>query len=285
MVSTAPSDPLYRPVNNFLIAKQFVDFTVVPDFLSLFHDSDVEAVSRRLWVLEVIRDGVKTMTDLNVVFKTMCLKMIMDFYSSVLSDRKVKERILGVLASIVSIPRAFEILTEGYGLMSWLHSVVRQTGKDDRNIIKEILELMNNAVYSMIVNSLARNIATKIKNVKNDIEIKVNKEVEQEILVIIYDLLRNIDNLEIDDVISYIKLYKLISKDNLKSLDKRQMLNLVNKIDVYVKDCENIKLLTKAVLTNESLLLNSKHLDISLQCPAKDILVKDLINVVKAYVL
>lgn len=136
MVCTAPFDPLYKPVNNFLIAKQFVDLTVVPDFLSLFHDSDVESSDRRLWILDIIKHGTKTMTDVSVIFKTMCLKMIMDFYSSVLSDRKTKEKILAAISAVVAIPRAFEILVEGYGLMSWLHFVVRQLHKDEKTLIK-----------------------------------------------------------------------------------------------------------------------------------------------------
>ncbi|GBP18012.1 Nucleolar pre-ribosomal-associated protein 1 [Eumeta japonica] len=143
-VATAPANPLYKPVNNFLIAKQFVDFTTIPDFLTLFHDSDVESADRRYWILDIIRDGTKTMSDVMVIFKTMCLKMIMDFYSSVMSDKKTKEKILDCLSSLVSIPRAAEILIQGYGFTPWMNSVIRNL-KNDVTLIKSVLVVVPKA--------------------------------------------------------------------------------------------------------------------------------------------
>ncbi|XP_047031890.1 nucleolar pre-ribosomal-associated protein 1 [Helicoverpa zea] len=282
MVSTAPFDPLYKPVNNFLIAKNFVDCSLVPDFLSLFHDSDVESIERRLWILDIIRDGTKTMTDIDVVYKTMCLKMIMDFYSSVLSDKKVKERILGVLSSIVAVPRAFEILVEGYGLLSWLHSVVRQT--NDRLLIKGIFGLINNMIYSMNIAAFSRNIAAKNGKVNDFIELRTNKDVEQEILVIHYDLLKHLNDLDVEDAADYVKICRLMSKRTIKSLSKKQMLSLVNKVGVYFKDSEVIRLLTKALLANDSLILKSKNMSLNFDCEHKTSLVNTLTEVVQTYV-
>ncbi|KAJ8712036.1 hypothetical protein PYW07_004878 [Mythimna separata] len=282
MVSTAPFDPLYKPVNNFLIAKNFVDCTLVPDFLSLFHDSDVEAIDRRLWILDIIRDGTKTMTDLDVVFKTMCLKMIMDFYASVLSDRKVKERILGVMSSIVAVPRAFEILIEGYGLLSWLHSVVRQTS--EKSTIRGVFGLIQNMIYSMNIAAFSRNIAAKNGKVNEFIELRTNKDVEQEILVIHYDLLKHLDDLEIEDAADYVKICRLMSKRTIKSLSKKQMLSLVNKVGSWLKDGEVIRLLSKALIANDSLVLKSRNMNASFDCEHKTSLVNALTEVVQTYV-
>lgn len=282
MVSTAPFDPLYKPVNNFLIAKNFVDCTLVPDFLSLFHDSDVESIDRRLWILDIIRDGTKTMTDIEVVFKTMCLKMIMDFYSSVLSDRKVKERILDVMSSIVSVPRAFEILIEGYGLLSWLHSVVRQT--NDKLLIKGVFRLIQNMIYSMNIAAFSRNITAKNGKVNEFIELRTNKDVEQEILVIHYDLLKHLDDLQIEDSVDYIKVCRLMSKRTIKSLSKKQMLSVVNKVGIWLKDNEVIRLLSKALLANDSLVLKSHNMAVSAESDCKTSLVNTLKEVVQIYV-
>lgn len=282
MVSTAPFDPLYKPVNNFLIAKQFVDFTLVPDFLSLFHDSDVESADRRLWILEIINDGTKTMTDINVVFKTMCLKMIMDFYSSILSDRKAKEKILLMLSSVVAIPRAFEILVEGHGLISWLHSVVRQT--NDKVLVKSIFGFLKNMIYSTKVGAFSRNIAAKHGKVNDFIELRTNKDVEQELLVIHYDLLKHIDDLELEDVADYVKVYRLVSKRAIKSLSKKQMLSVVNKIGGLLKDCEVIRLLTKALVSNDSIVLKSRNMNLVFDNECKNSLVNMLTEVVQMYV-
>lgn len=222
------------------------------------------------------------MTDIDVVFKTMCLKMIMDFYSSVLSDRKVKERILGVISSIVAVPRAFEILIEGYGLLSWLHSVVRQT--NDKLLIKGIFGLIRNMVYSMNIAAFSRNIAAKNGKVNEFIELRTNKDVEQEILVIHYDLLKHLDYLEIEDVVEYVKICGLMSKRTIKSLSKKQLLSLVNKVGFWLKDSEVIRLLSKALLANDSLVLKSHNMSVILDCEHKSSLVNTLTEVVQTYV-
>lgn len=262
MISTAPFDPLYKPVNNLFIAKQVVDLTVVPDFLSLFHDSDVESAERRSWILDIIRDGTKTMTDVNVVFKTMCLKMIMDFSSSVLTDRTMQEKILRALTSIVAIPRAFEILVGGYGLISWLHSIVRSTKSEPKTLIKPVCNLIENLLHSMIVNSFARNLNSVAKN-GEPIEfskVKVNKDVENEILIILYDLLQHLDSLESEDVTLYVKVYELFSKRAIKLLSRRQMLCLINKVAGSCKESEGVNILIKAIEMRNDCLLKSKNL-------------------------
>lgn len=262
MTSTAPSDPLYKPVNNFFIAKQIVDLTVIPDFLSLFHDCDVETAERRAWILDIIRDGTKTMTDVNVIFKTMCLKMIMDFSSSVLTDRKILQKILNALMSIVAIPRAFEILVEGYGLISWLHSIVRHMKPEDKALIKSVCGLIETLLQSMLVNSFAKNLNSVSKNGKpiEFAELKVNKDVENEILIILYDLLPHVDSLENEDITVYVKVYKLFSKRAIKVLSKKQMLSLINKIGISGKESEGVNILTKAIERNNDCMLKSKNL-------------------------
>ncbi|XP_050347479.1 nucleolar pre-ribosomal-associated protein 1 [Nymphalis io] len=284
LVVTSPSEPLYKPVNNFLIAKQFVDLTVVPDFLSLFHDSNVEAMERRNWILDVIRDGTKSMIDVNVVFKTMCLKMIMDFYNTVMADRKTKVKILAALNSIVSIPRAFEILVEGYGFMSWLHYVVRNIRKEDKTIVKEMFALIGNMIYSLGMNLFVKYCAKFGVNssVENIYDFKIKSDVEYEILSILYDMLPHTDLLEYDDVVSYIKLYNSITKRSIKFITKKQIANVVMKCSERCKSSENVKLINQAVVLNNDTLLGSKNLT-NLITPESN-LIRELLQLVHTYV-
>ncbi|KAI5634914.1 nucleolar pre-ribosomal-associated protein 1 domain-containing protein [Phthorimaea operculella] len=279
MVSTAPMDPLYKLVNNFFIAKEIVDLTVVPDFLSLFHDSDVEAVERRLWILDIIKNGTKTMTDVNVLFKTMCLKMIMDFCCTVLCDRKTQEKTISTISSIVSIPRACEILVEGYGLISWLDYFVRQLKKEDRANVKSVLRLLETMLRSMTIYAFAKNLSLVGNNGKpiEFMEFKVNKDVEHEIAIILYSLHAKIDSTEIEEMASYIRIYTLLSKRVVKLLTKKQLLNLTSRISEFYKENEGIKLLTKAVTENDASLLRSNNLQ------TEECLLNDLSAVVKTY--
>ncbi|XP_049875966.1 uncharacterized protein LOC126373753 [Pectinophora gossypiella] len=277
MVSTAPFDPLYKPVNNFFIAKQLVDLTVVPDFLSLFHDCDVECVERRAWIVNIIRHGTKTMTDVNVLFKTMCLKMLMDFNSSVLSDRKMQERIVGALSSIVTIPRACEILIEGYGLISWLQAFIKQLKSEDKATLRTVISLIENMLISLTINAFARNLNNSVKNNKavETAELKINSDIEHEILVLLYDLARHLDSFEVEDATKYFRVLTLLSKNVIKQLSKKQVSSLVNKVSVFKKESEGVKLLMKAVVKNDTSLLRSKSLD------SEDRLLLDLTDIVK----
>lgn len=284
LVVTSPSEPLYKPVNNFLIAKQFVDLTVVPDFLSLFHDSDVEAVDRRNWILDIIRDGTKTMLDINVVFKTMCLKMIMDFYNTVLCDKKTKVKILGALNSIVSVPRAFEILVEAYGFMSWLHYVVRNIKKEEKVIVKEMFVLISNMIHSLGINLFAKYCSkfNATSNIQSICDFKVKSDLEYEMLSILYELLPHTEFLEHDDILSYIKIYNLITKRTIKFMTKKQTLNIVTKCSERCKNNESVKLINKAVVLNNPIILNSKI--ITNKVILESNLIGELVNLVQTYV-
>ncbi|XP_041982479.1 nucleolar pre-ribosomal-associated protein 1 [Aricia agestis] len=258
MVSTSPSEPLYRPVNNFLIAKQTVDLTVVPDFLSLFHDSEVETVDRRNWTLEIIRDGTKTMSDVTVIFKTMCLKMIMGFYSSSLCDRRTKIQILRTLNSIITIPRAFEILVEGYSLLSWLHCVARELTKEDRSVVKEVLVLLKNMIDSVNIIGFVKH-CSKVEEAKVDslAQFKVKSDVEYEILTIICNMLPSVGSEE-EELVIYLKLLNLVTKRSIKFLNKNQMINIIAKC---VKDNDCMKMFKQSVVSKNHLMLSSKLLD------------------------
>ncbi|CAG4988240.1 unnamed protein product [Colias eurytheme] len=251
-VCTAPSEPLYKPVNNFLIAKQFVDLSIVPDFLSLFHDNEVESLERRLWILDVMTNGIKTMIDVVVVFKSMCLKMLMDFYTTVLCDKRTKVKIIKVLNSIVAIPKAFEILLEGHGLMAWLHSIVWYIAKDDKVVVEEILVLIKTIIESMNINTFHKQMRLKVSDVK------VKSDVEYEILSFIYELLNHVDCYDVDDVISYVNLYNLISKRTIKFLTKKQVTNVVHKCSEKIKGSESVKIISQALVLKNPSMLRSK---------------------------
>lgn len=259
MVSTAPFDPLYKPVNNFFIAKEIVDLTNVPDFLSLFHDSDVESIDRRQWILDIIKDGTKTMTDVNVVFKSMCLKMLMDFYSTELCDRKTREKIISALNSIITVPKAFDILIKGYGFLSWLHYAVRQIRKDEKCVVIQMFDLFKSMLYSLRIDSLTKvSLVNNVNGKIDTINVKVDKEIEFKILLILIDLSNYLEGLELADIYEYVGIYKIVSKKTVKLLTKKQILNLINKCVSLVNVDETVHLLSKAV-ANGARILKSKN--------------------------
>lgn len=204
------------------------------------------------------------MADVNVIFKTMCLKMIMDYYSSVLSDRKNRERVLSVVSVVASVPRACRILIEGYGLVSWLQGVARRLKKEDKNLFKRILCLVQNVLYSVSVAAMDQSLALVQKYGKSVVdlpEMKLDKDLEHDLVVILGDMISFVEYLEVDDLVFYLKTYNLLAKRTVKLLSKKQLLYLIAECEAFCKESECLSLLNKAVASNMADVLKCKSLN------------------------
>lgn len=100
LITTQPLHPLYSVLQIFLVAKPALDINTIPELLQLLHSSDVEHKIHRCWILENIRDGMKSEVELDIAFKCVLFKMLFDFYISSLSDSNTKVRLKNVEAII-----------------------------------------------------------------------------------------------------------------------------------------------------------------------------------------
>lgn len=147
LIASQPLHPLYSPLHTFLMAKPVLDLTTIPELLQLLHSSHVEHKAHRYWILEIIRDGMKEEGDVDVALKCMLFKMLLDFYTCILSDARTKKLILEIIASTTKISKASVLLIRGYGMLAWLREVVnhqdtREAEVDTIMIITE--NLLNN---------------------------------------------------------------------------------------------------------------------------------------------
>ncbi|KAK2577471.1 hypothetical protein KPH14_003572 [Odynerus spinipes] len=124
LIATQPLHPLYLPLHNFLMVKPALDLNTIPELLQLFHSSDIQHKDHRHWILETIRDGIKMEKDVEVASKCMLYKMLLDFFTCILSDIKTKKLILEVIESSTKIPKSCLLLVRGYGLIPWLTETV-----------------------------------------------------------------------------------------------------------------------------------------------------------------
>ena len=100
LITTQPLHPLYSVLQIFLVAKPALDINTIPELLQLLHSSDVDHKIHRCWILENIRDSMKSETELDIAFKCVLFKMLFDFYISSLSDSNTKVRLKNVEAII-----------------------------------------------------------------------------------------------------------------------------------------------------------------------------------------
>lgn len=90
LVSTQPLNPLFRPLQSFLMAKPALDLTVIPEFLTLFHSCEINHEQHRHWILQIVRDGMNTPVDMNLALRCVLYRMLFDFYNSILADPLTK---------------------------------------------------------------------------------------------------------------------------------------------------------------------------------------------------
>lgn len=66
IIFTRPDHLLYSSLGNYIMAKETPNFHIVPELLSMLHSTDVNHNAHRNFILEVIRDGLRTNQDLQV---------------------------------------------------------------------------------------------------------------------------------------------------------------------------------------------------------------------------
>ncbi|KAI4474508.1 hypothetical protein M0804_014813 [Polistes exclamans] len=150
IIATQPLHPLYLPLHNFLMVKPALDLNTAPELLQLFHSSDVNHKEHRHWILETIRDGIKTEKDVEIACKCMLYKMLLDFSNSLLSDTKTKKLILEVIESSTKIPKSCLLLIRGYGLLCWLTETVLRLKNCDAQWVTLIIDIVSNILKTVL---------------------------------------------------------------------------------------------------------------------------------------
>ncbi|KAF4522062.1 hypothetical protein B566_EDAN004044 [Ephemera danica] len=123
-VISHPKNPLYMKLNQFLMARQVIELDGVPELLRLLHDLEPEHRAHQIWILEVLRDGMRTKADFSVFCNSFTFKLLACLYKSSLSNTEIKVLILQVLTKVVQIPDAAWRLCSSNGLLSWLRGAV-----------------------------------------------------------------------------------------------------------------------------------------------------------------
>lgn len=142
LILTQPLHTMYLPLSQYLSAKSIPNISGVPELYTFLHSPDVNYKEHRRFILEILRDGLRTEHDLKVALKSMAFKLIMELFNSTVCDMDTKILILEILKKACDINKGARYLCNVHGLMSFLHvTVYRLTSKDNRLIPLIILLL------------------------------------------------------------------------------------------------------------------------------------------------
>ncbi|OAD59845.1 Nucleolar pre-ribosomal-associated protein 1 [Eufriesea mexicana] len=150
LIATQPLNPLYTALQMFLMAKPALDINTIPELLQFLYSSDMQYITYRHWILENIRDSMKTETEVDIAFKCVLFKMLLDFYISTLSDSHTKKLILEILNATLKIRKASILFIENYGLFPWLLEITNNLQQHEVQHTEVIVKIMDKLLNSVL---------------------------------------------------------------------------------------------------------------------------------------
>uniref|UniRef100_A0A1I8MI42 Nucleolar pre-ribosomal-associated protein 1 n=1 Tax=Musca domestica TaxID=7370 RepID=A0A1I8MI42_MUSDO len=151
-LTTDPTHLLYKQLTMYLRLKSSFNFQCIPEFNVLFFSPEVEHEQFRKFIVDVIRNGVKSSSDLFLLVSTNTFKVLMGFYGSTMSTLELNLSILSVFSTCVKIPASSKIMIEHIGVIPWLCSIVSSIEFHQFDVIEGLISIINNLWYALKAN-------------------------------------------------------------------------------------------------------------------------------------
>ncbi|XP_076642321.1 nucleolar pre-ribosomal-associated protein 1 [Halictus rubicundus] len=193
LIATQPLHPLYSRLQIFLMAKPALDVNAIPELLQLFHSSDIEHKAHRRWILENIRDGMKTQNELDVAFKCVLFKMLLDFYTCNLSDFDSKKLILEIICVVLKMTKAAILLMKGHGLLPWLLNIATNLRDHEVQYLELIIKIID-ALLNTILKMEEDTIHYKIMllNISLSLKSHLSKDIKIAVFILYVNVLQKL---------------------------------------------------------------------------------------------
>lgn len=149
-----PLSELYRPLSTYLLIKNAFEFVSVPEFNVLFHSPDVNHQLHRSFILDVLRDGLKSNHDFNVLQANHIFKALLGYYGSATTTRERNIQILTVINAAIKIPKSAKHMIDVIGILPWLSSAIDNIEFFQFDFIDVLCTILNNLYNSLAINRL-----------------------------------------------------------------------------------------------------------------------------------
>lgn len=252
LILTHPNHVMYVPLSQHLLAKSSLDFGTIPELYTFLHSSDVNYKDHRSFILELLKDGLRTDKDYLDFERSMAFKLFMELYSSCLCDNETKIFVLNIISAACKIPIGVKMLCENHALLSILHNDVNlivNSGsyKLDKEILEkllvillQILQVLQNLHSNFMIFSSMRllcnrdilnNLSEKSKNIFFEIFYSIYNQCPQLIHEDFITLLLKISD---DSLSQYYFDYKC-GKSNINRFDKNSSIYFLRLLVVNYK--------------------------------------------------
>lgn len=140
LVLTQPGHTMYVGLSRYLAAKSTLDLSGIPELYTFLHSPEVNFKEHRNFILEILKDGMKTKKDFQAALHSMAFKLIMELYNSSISDLDTRVLILEVFRNACSISLGVKLLCGSYGFLSWLLCVSKTVDSDCENVVVPVIK-------------------------------------------------------------------------------------------------------------------------------------------------
>ncbi|XP_055597687.1 uncharacterized protein LOC129747470 [Uranotaenia lowii] len=149
---------LHSTLTHYFLLKDTFDFKAVPNFLVMFHSSEVKHNLHRVFIMETIYNGIKSHDDFMILRTSPVIRALLDFYGSPLSNRELNILILNALNSIVKTPKSCEVMVNTLGFLTWISERIESIESFHFDTIEAFLGILSNIWYSVQVQRQSFNV-------------------------------------------------------------------------------------------------------------------------------
>jgi hypothetical protein len=122
VITAQPHHAQYKALNSFVLTRAFFDFEDVPMFFTCFHSGSSAQRGDRLWILALLRQGMRTGVDAELCAGRHVLELILGFHDSHLADPQAKRACMGVLIRAGGVSQGANSLIRRHGILQWIRT-------------------------------------------------------------------------------------------------------------------------------------------------------------------
>lgn len=146
LILTDPMNVMYVPLSQYLTAKSTLNLNSIPELYTFLHPPSINYKEHQEFILEVVRDGLRTNNDLAVALNSMSLKLILELLTSKLSDLNTKVLILEVLNNFCKLLKGTNYLCNKHGMLSFLYNIIFNLNSSEMKLLFPVIQILNTLI-------------------------------------------------------------------------------------------------------------------------------------------
>ncbi|XP_065176786.1 nucleolar pre-ribosomal-associated protein 1-like [Sycon ciliatum] len=119
-----PEHWIYPMVNSFFLQRPILDVADLPLFYNLFNSTAMQYKRERNWMIQLLTEGLRHVTDLHLYQRRHVLELMMSFYLSSTCDTRCKDLVCKLLRQGCQLEPCRRLLLSNLGLVPWLSHAI-----------------------------------------------------------------------------------------------------------------------------------------------------------------